>query len=117
MDPTIEALTIHPAAWAAFLQGLAEGVAYGVAVVAGGLVVIVVSIACLGGRQSADDDLDGATGPVVTPVTEPGLAVAAAATAPRSLGGIVPMVWGASRVHGVRARHAGLPTGPIRTAS
>jgi hypothetical protein len=65
MDPTIEALTIHPAAWAAFLQGLADGVAYGVAVVAGGLVVIVVSIACLGGRKSAEDDLDAATEPMV----------------------------------------------------
>ena len=28
MDPTFEVLAIHPAAWAALLQGLVEGVAY-----------------------------------------------------------------------------------------
>jgi hypothetical protein len=54
MDPTIEALTIYPAAWAALFQGLAEGIAYGLASIAGVLVVSVVLIACLGGRQQAE---------------------------------------------------------------
>jgi hypothetical protein len=60
-----------------------------VAVVAGGLVVIVVSIACLGGRTTADDDdLDGATEPAPT----------------SSLGRVVPMVWGPRRIDGARRR-------------
>lgn len=81
MDPTIEALTIHPAAWAALLQGLAEGVAYGAAAIGSILVVTVVSIACLGGRKAAADDLH-----------------------PAGEGGIVPTIWGAPRVTGARRR-------------
>jgi hypothetical protein len=54
MDPTIEALTIHPAAWAALFQGLAQGVAFGAAVIASVLVVTVVLIACFGGRKQAE---------------------------------------------------------------
>ena len=90
MDPTIEALTIHSAAWAALLQGLAEGVAWGVAVVASVPVVTVVAIACLGGRQAAGDGEDQTTEP--------------ADGAPSSLSGIVPTVWAAGRTHGVRRR-------------
>ncbi len=96
MDPTIEALTIHPAAWAALLQGLAEGVAYGAAAIGSVLVVTVVSIAGLGGRKAAEGDLDRAP--------EPQIAVAGPEGESRDLGGIVPTVWGTPRVTGARRR-------------
>ena len=50
MDPTIEVLTIYPAAWAALFQGLAEGLILGlvgVATVAIGVTVIIVSMGSL----------------------------------------------------------------------
>lgn len=56
MDPTIEALTIYPAAWAALFHGLAEGIAYGMAIIASVLVVSVVLSACLGSRRQTEDD-------------------------------------------------------------
>jgi hypothetical protein len=52
MDPTMSALTIHPAAWMALFQGLATGVAYGLAIVAG---VLVVSATLLGGLSSREE--------------------------------------------------------------
>src|SRR6266511_1217319 len=102
MDPTIEALTIYPAAWAALLQGLVEGVAYGAAVVASVLVVTVVLIACLGGRKQAEEALDGPAEQVVAPVAEPGLGTAAVFSAPLDPGVVVPMVWEPRRVHATR---------------
>jgi hypothetical protein len=59
MDPTIEALTIHPAAWAALFRGLAEGIAYGLAIVASVMVVTTVLLGWLGGRSRAEETLDG----------------------------------------------------------
>ena len=55
MDPTIEALTIHPAAWAALFQGLAEAIAYGLAVFASILVLMVALFGWLGNRAGADE--------------------------------------------------------------
>lgn len=80
MDPTIEALTIYPAAWAALFHGLAEGIAYGMAIIASVLVVSVVLTACLGGRRQSEDD-------ALAPRTpEP------RASAPHDLSGLVPLV-------------------------
>ena len=55
MDPTIEALTIHPAAWAALFQGLAEAIAYGLAVLASILVLMVALFGWLGHRPDAEE--------------------------------------------------------------
>jgi hypothetical protein len=100
MDPTIEALTIHPAAWAALFQGLAEGIAYGLAVVASVLVVIVAVVGCFGGRKQAEETLDH----VAVPFGEQVLVAAAPRPAPRELRGLVPMVWTQHRVHATRRR-------------
>jgi hypothetical protein len=54
MGPTIEALTIYPAAWAALVHGLAEGIAYGLAIIASVLVVSVVLIVGFGGRRQTE---------------------------------------------------------------
>ena len=55
MDPTIEALTIHPAAWAALFQGLAEGIAYGLAGIASTLVVIAAVLVWFGGQSRGEE--------------------------------------------------------------
>lgn len=48
MDPTIEVLTIYPAAWAALFQGLAEGLIYGLVGVATAAIVATVLIVTMG---------------------------------------------------------------------
>ena len=55
MDPTIEALTIHPAAWAALFQGLAEGIAYSLAIVASGLVASTALLGRISQPPRADE--------------------------------------------------------------
>jgi len=74
MDPTIEALTIHPAAWAALFQGLAEAIAYSLAVLAGILVVMVALFDWLGHRPDAEE---APAGPALVDAT-------------RGLGGLLP---------------------------
>jgi hypothetical protein len=93
MDPTIEALTIYPAAWAALLQGLVDGVVFGAAVIASVLVVTVVLIACLGGRSETKDGLDEVAEEVVAHVAEP-----------RAPGSVMPMAWGPRQLHATRRR-------------
>ena len=100
MDPTIEALTIHPAAWAALFQGLAQGIAYGLAIVASVLVVIVAVVGCVGGRKRAEATLDS----VAVPFGEQILIAATPQAAPRELRGLVPMVWTQHRAHATRRR-------------
>ena len=48
MDPTIEALTIYPAAWAALFQGLAEGLIYGIVGMATAAILATVLIVTMG---------------------------------------------------------------------
>jgi hypothetical protein len=43
MDPTIDVLTIHPAAWAALLEGLARSLIYGLTIIAT-LVVVMTTL-------------------------------------------------------------------------
>ena len=51
MDPTTSILTIYPAAWAALFQGLAEGLVFGMVVIASLallMAVLAVSLSGLG---------------------------------------------------------------------
>lgn len=73
MDPTIEVLTIYPAAWAALFQGLAEGLIYGLVGIATAAIVATVLIVTLGSlrdccrtdgpftdlSQAVNDDMPG----------------------------------------------------------
>ena len=76
MDPTIEALTIHPAAWAALFQGLVEALAYTLAVVASLLLVMAALFGWLGNRAGAEESP----------------AALALAEAPRGLGSLGPVL-------------------------
>ena len=88
MDPTIEALTIHPAAWAALFQGLAEAIAYGLAVLAGILVLMVALFGWLGHRPDAEEV---PTGPAIVDAT-------------RALGGLLPTLAVRHQAHVARRR-------------
>ena len=48
MDPTIEVLTIYPAAWAALFQGLAQSLIYGLVGVATIAILLTVLTVTLG---------------------------------------------------------------------
>ena len=67
MDPTVAALTIYPAAWAALFQGLAEGLTYGLATVASGALIVTAVVGGLGGRARAEVTVDGVAEAVITP--------------------------------------------------
>ena len=88
MDPTIEALTIHPAAWAALFQGLAEAIAYSLAVFASILVGIVALFGWFGSRPDAEE----------------APAAPAIGDAPRGLGGIGPVLVIQGQTHATRRR-------------
>ena len=67
MDPTIEVLTIYPAAWAALFQGLAEGLIYGlvgIATAAIAATVLIVTVGSLRDCCRGDDPLAGLSQPV-----------------------------------------------------
>jgi hypothetical protein len=49
MDPTVDVLTIYPAAWAALFQGLAEGLVVGLVGFASVALVATVLAVCLSG--------------------------------------------------------------------
>jgi len=102
MDPTIEALTIHPAAWAALFQRLAETIAYSMAVVATILVAIVALFGWLGNRPDAEEAPAAPTigstprGPVDAP--------RGPVDAPRGLGVIGPVLLIQRQTHAARRR-------------
>lgn len=66
MDPTIEVLTIYPAAWAALFQGLAESLIYGLVGMATAAIVATVLIVTLGSLR----DCRRTDGPL-TDLTQP----------------------------------------------
>jgi hypothetical protein len=51
MDPTIDVLTIYPAAWAALFQGLAESLIYGIVGMATAAITATVLVVTLGGLR------------------------------------------------------------------
>jgi hypothetical protein len=59
MDPTVAALTIYPAAWAALFHGLAEGIAVGLAAAASIAVIVTAVVGSLGGRARVEEAVDG----------------------------------------------------------
>jgi hypothetical protein len=106
MDPTIEALTIYPAAWAALLEGLIHGLAYGLAIIASILVIVAALLACLGGRARAAERLVGVTSGAEGAWSFPAPVDPApvGGRAPHSLGGLVPAVWSQHRTPAGRRR-------------
>ena len=67
MDPTIEMLTIYPAAWAALFQGLAEGLIYdlvGMATAAIVATVLIVTLDSLRDCCRTDEPLTDLSQPV-----------------------------------------------------
>jgi hypothetical protein len=100
MDPTIEALTIQPAAWAALFRGLAEGIAYGLAVAASVAIGVGAVLDWLGGRGRSEVTLDGLASTAVegaSTLWRPGVD-------PRRQPGIVTVVWSQRQARTTRRR-------------
>lgn len=56
MDPTVDVLTIYPAAWAALFAGLAEGLVFGLVALSTAALVVTVLAVILGSLTGQSDD-------------------------------------------------------------
>lgn len=63
MDPTVDVLTIYPAAWAALFQGLAEGLIYGLVGMATAAITATVLVVTMGNLRDGCRT-DGPDGPL-----------------------------------------------------
>ena len=89
MDPTVDVLTIYPAAWAALFQGLAEGLIYGLVGVASVAIAATVLTVTVGGCCAARPVPGGLAGPSAS-----------------QLATIVPAAWRPARQQARRRRRA-----------
>ena len=101
MDPTIQTLTINPAAWTALIDGFVAGLGLGIAGLACLVVIAAALIACLGRcSDQTGSSLEGLASPVWQSAALLGT------TAPHELRGIVPVVTSPCALQaGRRRRH------------
>jgi len=99
MDPTIQALTINPADWAALIDGFVEGLGFGIVGLA---CLVVIAAALIAGLGRRSDQTGSSLDDLASPVWQS--AALLGTTAPHELRGVVPMVTGPCALQAGRRR-------------